>query len=97
MEKCKGEIGPKPNKIIRTNLNYPKRNLQMIKDCDCVIALGGGLFTLTEVIHSIKDYGKKVCIIDKGSLALWIKSIDKIKKRVFLTKDIKRAINYLEK
>ncbi|MCK5412929.1 MAG: hypothetical protein KAI57_00995 [Candidatus Pacebacteria bacterium] len=97
MGRCGGEIGPKPNKIIYTKLDYPGRNLEMIKNCDCVIAIGGGLFTFTEIIHAKKDYDKKVCVIDKGNLALWIKSIDKIKKKVFLTKDIKEAINYLKK
>ena len=97
MERCKGEIGPKPDKIVQTNLDYPERNLQMIKDCDCVIAFGGGLFTLTEIIHSAKDYDKKVCVIEKDNIAIWIKLIEKIRKKVFLTKDVEKAINYFEK
>jgi len=59
--------------------------------------LHGGLGTLTEIIHAVKDYNKKVAVIDKGDIASWIKIIPELKEKVFLTNDIKKAIEHLEK
>jgi uncharacterized protein (TIGR00725 family) len=60
MEKVGEELGPKPDKLIETNVDYPERNIIMVRECDALIALHGGLGTLTEIIHAIKDYNKKV-------------------------------------
>jgi len=87
----------KHDKIIYTNLDYPKRNIKMVKDCDGLIVLTGGLGTLTEIIHAIKDYNKKVAVLNYDKIAKWCKSTFEIKKRVLLTKNINQAINYLKK
>lgn len=96
MEKVGEELGPKPDKLIETNLDYPERNVVMVRECDAVIALHGGLGTLTEIIHAVKDYNKKVSVIDFGDLAAWIKAIPELHKEVFLTSDVNKAVEHLK-
>lgn len=90
------EIGPKPDKIINTNLDYPSRNAFMVKNCDAMIVFHGGLGTLAEITHAVKDYNKKVSVINKGDLAKWVKVIPQLKSKVLLTNDIKKALKNLE-
>jgi hypothetical protein len=97
MKEVGEEKGPKPDKEIETNVDYPERNLIMIRDCDAIIALHGGLGTIAEMIHATKDYGKKIALIDTKELAEWAKAIPPLRDKVFITKDIKKAIEYLEK
>lgn len=97
MEKVGEKIGPKPDEIIETNVDYPERNIIMVKSCDAVIALHGGLGTLTEIIHAAKDYNKKVSVIDKGWLPAIIRQIPELSEKVFLTLDVNKAIGHLEK
>lgn len=98
MEAVGEKIGPKPDELIETNVDYPERNIIMVRECDAVIALHGGLGTLTEIIHATKDYNRKVSVIDFGELSLWIKAIPELHKKVFLTSDINKAIeNILSK
>lgn len=89
------EIGPKPDKIVKTNLDYPVRNALMVKNCDGMIVFPGGLGTLTEIIHAVKDYNKKVSVINKGDLAKWVKLISKLRNKVLLTTNIKKAVKNL--
>ena len=96
MERVGEEIGPTPDKVIETGLDYPERNIVMVRECDCTIALHGSLGTLTEIIHAIKDYNKKVAVIDKGDIASWVKFIPELKNKVYLTLNIEEAISYLE-
>ncbi|MBR9707481.1 MAG: hypothetical protein GOV15_03530 [Candidatus Diapherotrites archaeon] len=95
-EKSKEELGPEPDELVDTNTDYPERNIIMMRNIDVVIALHGGVFTLTEIIHASKDYKKKVAVIDNGKLASWINAIEKLRKRVLLTTNIQEALDYLE-
>ncbi len=95
MERVGEEQGPEPDEKIQTDLDYPGRNCFMVKECDAVIALHGGLGALTEAIHAVKDYGKKVVVIDKGEFASWIKAIPELKEKVFLSPDVEKAIDFL--
>ena len=90
------KIGPKPDKIVKTNLDYPMRDALIVKNCDGIVALQGGLGSLTEIIHAVKDYNKKVSVISKGDLAKWVKAIPELKNKVLLTADIKKALKNLE-
>ena len=96
MERVGEKIGPEPDKIIKTGLEYPERNINLIKESDAVVAINGGLGTLTEIIHAIKDYDKKVAVIDVGELPGWVRKISELKDSVRLTSDIEKAVNYLE-
>ncbi|MCK4554511.1 LOG family protein, partial [Candidatus Parcubacteria bacterium] len=91
------KIGSKPDKIVKTGLDYPMRNALMVKNCDGIVVFHGGLGTLAEITHAVKDYNKKVSVIDKGDLAKWVKAIPKLKNNVLLTADIKKALQNLEK
>ncbi len=97
MEKVGEEVGPEPDKIIQTTLDYPTRNVEMVKFCDVMIAMPGGVGTLTEVIHAVNDYNKKVVVFDGGETAEIIKQIPKLREKVFLTDNIKEAFDYLSK
>ena len=97
MEKVGEEIGPEPDEIIETNLDYPQRNIELVKSCEGAIIFPGSLGTLTETIHAAIDYSKKVVVFDKGNVAEWVKMIPKLRKRIFLTDSIKEALDYLEK
>ena len=96
MRRVGEKIGPKPDKIVKTNLDYPMRDALIVKNCDGIIALQGGLGSLTEIIHAVKDYNKKVSVISKSDLAKWIKVIPQLKNNVLLTADIKKAMRNLE-
>ena len=96
MEKVGEKIGPKPDKIINTNLDYPERNVRMVRECSGVIALNGGLGALTEIIHAVKDYNKKVAVLNYGEISKWCKKIPQLEKEVFITKNIKKAFDYLK-
>ncbi len=91
------ELGPEPDEIIETNMDYPSRNVELVKYCDAIIALPGSLGSLTEVIHAINDYGKSVVVLSIGPLADMIKHIPGVKEKVFLTENIKEMVDYLEK
>ena len=80
MEKVGEKIGPEPDRIIKTGLDYPERNIGLVKGSDAVIAINGGLGTLTEIVHAIKDYNKKVSVVDVGELSEWIRHIPELKK-----------------
>jgi len=95
MKKVGEDIGPEPDELVETNLDYPERNIIMVRECDGVIALNGGLGTLTEIIHAVKDYDKKVSVIDLGEISLWIKAIPELHKNVLLTLNINKALEYL--
>jgi uncharacterized protein (TIGR00725 family) len=97
IERVGEELGPTPDEAIQTELDYPERNLLMLKNCNGIIALHGGLGTFTEIINGFMDYKKKVSVIEKGEISNWIKLIPEIKKKVFITKSCKKAIEYLEK
>ena len=94
MKKVGDTIGPKPDEIIETNLDYPGRNLVMLKECDGVIALNGSLGALTELINAIIDYKKRVAVFDSGKLSIWINSIHQLKKKLLLTRDMEEVVNY---
>ena len=98
-EKCRAEVGeelgPQPDEIIETNVDYPTRNVMMVRDIDAIIALNGGLGTLTEVIHGANDYNKRAAVIDRGELGQWIKNISDLERRVFLTSDPAAAVRYV--
>ena len=91
------ELGPIPDEIINTEMDYPSRNVELVKYCDAVIAPPGALGTLSEVIHAVNDYGKKVVILDVGPLAEMIEHIPELREKVFLTDNIKEMFDYLEK
>jgi len=95
MKKVGEEKGPMPDKLIETKVDYPERNLIMMRDCDAIIALHGGLGAIAEIIHATKDYHMKVSVIDKGELAEWVRAIKPLKEKVFITNDIKKAIKHL--
>lgn len=95
MELVGEEIGAEPDEIIHLDSNYPIRNATMVLNCDGVIALNGGLGTLSEIIHAVKDFKKKVVVIDKELISDYVKAIPELKKEVLLTKDINKAVDYL--
>lgn len=96
MDKVGEKPGPKPDKLFQSDdVDYPQKDILLIKNSDCAIALNGGLGTLTEIIHGIYDYNKKVAVIDFGPLAEWVKSIKPIQDKVFLTKSVEEAIKYI--
>jgi hypothetical protein len=97
MKEVGEERGPKPDEVVETNVDYPERNLIMIRNCDTIMALHGGLGTLSEMIAAVKDYHKKVSVIDKGEFVDWVRAIKPLKEKVFITLDIKKAIEHLEK
>ena len=96
MEKVGEKIGPEPDVTIQTGLDYPGKNIELVKGSDAVIALNGGLGTLTEIVHAIKDYGKKVSVVDVGELSKWVRGISELKDSVMLTSDVGEAVDYLE-
>jgi len=95
MERVGEERGLEPDRPVMTGLDYPQRNVLMVKNCDAVIALSGALGTLTEIIHAVNDYGKKVAVIDRGEIAAWVKSIPALKPGVFLTGSPEAALSHV--
>ncbi|MFH1668195.1 MAG: hypothetical protein ABH884_04215 [Candidatus Komeilibacteria bacterium] len=95
MKEVGEKLGPKPDKIIKTKVDYPERNLIMTRDTELAIALTGNLGTLEEIIFNAKDYHHPVIVIDGFPIAKMVKALPDLKKRVIFVKDvqdIERAI-----
>ena len=98
MKEVGEEVGPEPDEFVQEETwDYPIKNIELVKASEAVIALPGSLGSLTEVIHAVNDYGKPVAVYDKGPLADMINHISKLKEKVFLSKDIGKLVDYLEK
>jgi len=82
------ELGPKPDKIIKTNVDYPERNLIMARDSKLAIALTGNLGTLEEIIFNAKDYHHPVIVVEGFPIAKMVKALPDLKKRVIFIKDV---------
>ncbi|MBM3233991.1 hypothetical protein FJZ19_02760 [Candidatus Pacearchaeota archaeon] len=86
----------KADETIQTNFNFALRDAFYIEKCDAVLALSGKLLTFSEIIQAVKNYNKKVLQLNIG------KNIKRIKDNlelnsVFISSDIKKGINFLEK
>ncbi|MCK4521646.1 MAG: LOG family protein [Nanoarchaeota archaeon] len=90
------KIGPKPDKIIRLNCDYPERNLIMIRNSQALIAMHGGLGTLAELVHAAKDYQIPAVVIHFGKLTKYVKAIHEFKGKVFIAKTAKQAIDFIK-
>lgn len=88
-------LGPKPHKLIRTKEDYPGRNVIMIRNSESVIALHGGLGTLTEVIMAIKDYHLPVAVVHFGKFAEYVNAIGELKEKLFIAKTVKVAVDHV--
>lgn len=98
MKEVGEEIGPKPDEFIQKDeWDHPLKNIELVKASDALIVLPGNLGSLTEVIHAVNDYGKKVAVLDKGPLADMIEHIPQIKEKVFLTDNVDEMLDFLEK
>ena len=93
------KLGPEPDELIQLDLDYPERNIKMIKRCDLLIALPGSLGTLDEIILSINDYDKKVFVVDVGTTAELMKfvseKIPKLNHLLHFGTDITEGIDWL--
>lgn len=97
MNKVGEKHGPKPDKVIRLKADYPERNVVMVRNSSAVIALNGGLGTLSEVIHAAKDYGHPAVVIDYGKLAGYVRAIHDFGDKVHIAKTAKEAVDFIEK
>jgi uncharacterized protein (TIGR00725 family) len=92
------EVGPTPDEFIQKDeWDYPMKNVELVRACDVMIALPGGLGSLSEIIHAVKDYGKKVAVLDLGPLAEMVKQIPELREGCFLSDNIDEIFEFLEK
>lgn len=89
--------GPKPDKVVRLRGDYPERNVVMIRKSNAIIALNGGLGTLTEIIHAAKDYGHPAVVIDYGKLAGYVRAIHDFGDKVHIAATAKDAVHFIER
>ncbi|HSU72457.1 MAG TPA: hypothetical protein VLJ21_01250 [Candidatus Binatia bacterium] len=97
MDRVGEKPGPKPDKVIRLKADYPERNVILVRNSQALIALNGGLGTLSEIIHAAKDYGHPAVVIDYGKLADYVRAIHDFKGKVHIAKTAKDAVDYIEK
>ncbi len=89
------EIGPRPDKIIQTKLDYPGRNLLLAQNTELAIVLSGGLGTLEEIIFNAKDYRHPVIVIANSPIAKMVKALPDLKKYVKIAKDFSSFEKYI--
>lgn len=97
LEKIGEEPGPKPDKAIWTGLNHLRRNIVMVEKSEAILAFPGSLGTFNELIYAVYDYHKKIAVMGFDEMADWIRAVPKVKQGVFLTKEVSKAIDFLEK
>lgn len=95
MDKVGENKGLEPDKEVLIEGDYPLRNIHLVKNSEVIIALNGGLGTLTEIIYAIKDYDIPVIVIDFGELARFVRAIPELLNKVILTKDFKKISEVL--
>lgn len=96
MEEVGEEIGPTPDEVVQTNLDYPGRNVRMVSDVERLVLMPGGLGTLTEAIHAVNDFQIRTAVFDGGETAQWVRAIPPLYEKVFLSDDIDAMVRYLQ-
>lgn len=91
-----GKLGPEPDQTIKLDTDYPQRNLEMLRRSERIIALNGGLGTLTEIINASYDYKLPVAVIRFGWFSKIVDQISKVYPLdIYHTENIPEAIDYL--
>lgn len=86
----------RPDEAIQTKYNYAMRDLFYIGKSDAVIALSGKLLTFAEIVHAVRNYGKRVFQLAIGGNIPRIKKEKELKSRVFIATNISKGLNFLE-
>lgn len=95
-EKIPTEPHIKPDKLVKTGLNYTMRDAFYVGKCDAVVALSGRALTLVEIINAVKDYKIRVFQYDSGANIPLIKAMPELRDNVFITKDVIKGLDYVE-
>lgn len=83
--------------IIRTELDYPSRNVRQVKESDAMIAIGGGAGTLQEVIYAAYDFNIPVAVLEStGDVVSAIKQLTKIRDQVFFGNNAEKLVDYIK-
>lgn len=70
MDKVGEQICSEPDEIVRTEFDYPMRNIFQIGESDALIVITGGDGTLEEALAALADYRHPVAVLkDSGTAA----------------------------
>jgi len=98
MKRVGEEMEEGADDVVKTNAEYPIRNLLQVKESDAVVGIGGSAGTLTEVIAAVMDYHKPVAMFEDGSESVQAaKIISKIRPHIFFSRSVVEVVSYLKK
>ena len=98
MKRVGEEMEEGADDVVKTNAEYPIRNLLQVKESDAVVGIGGSAGTLTEVIAAVMDYHKPVAMFEDGSESVQAaKIISKIHPHIFFSRSVVEVVSYLKK
>lgn len=83
--------------IIKTDMDYPSRNVRQVRESDAMIAVTGGPGTVTEVINAVYDFNLPVAVLEgSGNMVNSIKSLPQIKEKVFFGNNAEELVSYIK-
>lgn len=83
--------------IIRTELDYPSRNIRQVSESEAMIAIGGGVGTLQEVTYAAYDFDIPVAMLESaGDVADAIKQLTRIRDKVFFGNNAQELVDYIK-
>ncbi|MCK5612732.1 hypothetical protein KAR91_63250 [Candidatus Pacearchaeota archaeon] len=87
-----------PDEKVMTEEDYPVRNLMQIKGSEAVIAVTGGVGTLTESIACVNDYNLPMSYLSGSSPIMdgFLKLDASFNKKVCISHDILSLVEHLE-
>jgi len=84
------------DEVIKTELDYPLRNIVQVKESQAVVAIGGGAGTVTEVVTSALDYNKPTVILEGGEAYKAVSNLTELKKNINFVSSVEDAVRILE-
>jgi len=97
MEAYGDKVDTKATELIYTDLDYPRRNIMMVENSQRVLAITGGLGTLTECIHGIYDFHVPLAVYEPSDIAKTLHSIPECENKFTSYKSQQELENWLRK
>lgn len=96
MERVGERMEKGADEIIKTELDYPMRNLIQVRESDALVAIGGGAGTVTEIIATALDYRKPTIVLDGGEASQAIKILSDLKSKVEFASRVEEVVEFLQ-
>lgn len=92
------KVEARADETIRLDLDYPMRNIIQVKSADALIAITGSTGTLMDILYAAADYDIPVaCFDDSGDAIRAVKLIEKLKGKIFYSRDVAELLAHVER